>query len=165
MPLANWLGCLAVFSYILTLLPTSLKVVFPSLKKAKLSAQLLKNRRQLGILSFLLGVGHAWLLIVKRNFDFFDLTTYRVYVHGSVTFMIFTVLAVTSNDWCVKKMKPKNWRQLHQLTYLAMFLLFWHINDKMSGNWSFMTPVVVIGMAAIIILFSRRYFLEWKSKK
>ncbi len=163
MPMANLLGCLAVISYILTLLPTSLRVVFPALKKTKLPIQLLKYRRQLGVLAFVLSLGHAWLLIVKRNFDFFDLSTYRVYVHGSATFIIFTLLAVTSNDWCVKKMK-KNWRQLHQLTYLAMFLLFWHINDKMSGHWNFMTPVVVVGMATMIILFLRRRWLERQMK-
>jgi sulfoxide reductase heme-binding subunit YedZ len=161
---ANLLGILAVVSYILTLLPTSLRVVFPALKKAKLPIKLLKNRRQLGILSFLLALGHAWLLVIKRNFDFFDLNTYRVYVHGSATFIIFTLLAVTSNDWCVKKMK-KNWQQLHQLTYLAMFLLFWHINDKMYGHWNFATPLTIIGIAIIIILFLRRWWLERQVKK
>jgi methionine sulfoxide reductase heme-binding subunit len=163
-PLPNLLGCLAVFSYILTLLPTSLRVVFPILKNAKLPIKLLKYRRQLGVLAFVLAIGHAWLLIVKRNFDFFDLTTYRVYIHGSATFIIFTLLAITSNDWCVKKMK-KNWRKLHKITYLAMFVLFWHINDKMFGNWTFMTPVVVIGMAISIILFLRRFWLEWQKNK
>jgi sulfoxide reductase heme-binding subunit YedZ len=162
--MANLLGFLAVISYILTLIPTSIRIIFPTLKKAKFIIQLLKNRRQLGILSFVLALGHAWLLIVKRNFDFFDLTTYRVYVHGSATFIIFTLLAITSNDWCVKKMK-KNWRQLHQLTYLAMFLLFWHINDKMYGHWNLSTPLVVMGMTAIIILFLRRCWLEQQMKK
>ncbi len=162
-PPANLLGCLAIVSYILTLLPTSLRIAFPALKKAKFPIKLLKYRRQLGILAFVLALGHAWLLIAKRNFDFFDLTTYRVYVHGSATFIIFTLLTVTSNDWCVKKMK-KNWRQLHQLTYVAMFLLFWHINDKMSGHWNFMTPLVVIGMATMIILFLRRRWLERQMK-
>ncbi|MDH6055501.1 ferric reductase-like transmembrane domain-containing protein [Umezakia ovalisporum] len=163
-PVDNLLGCLATFSYILTLLPTSLRVVFPALKKAKLPMQLLKYRRQIGVLSFVLAFSHAWLLIVKRNLDFFDFTTYRVYVHGSATFIIFTLLAVTSNDWCVRKMK-KNWRSLHQLTYLAMFLLFWHINEKMYGNWNFLTFWVVIGMATMIILFLRRHWLERQVRK
>jgi sulfoxide reductase heme-binding subunit YedZ len=56
---------------------------------------------------------------------------------------IFTTLAITSNDWSVKKLK-KNWKKLHQLTYLVIFLLPWHILDKMSANWSYITPLSVL---------------------
>jgi sulfoxide reductase heme-binding subunit YedZ len=161
---ANILGFLALSSYIFTLLPTCLRVVFPPLRKTKLPVVLLKFRRQLGILAFLLALGHAWILINKRDLDFLDLKTYEIYIQGISTFLIFTLLAATSNDWSVKKLK-KNWRRLHQLTYLAMFLLAWHIYDKMFDQWSFVTPLAIIGLLTTIILFLTRRYLEWQEVK
>jgi methionine sulfoxide reductase heme-binding subunit len=160
---ANILGFLALFSYILTILPTCLKVVFPSTRKTKIPVLLLKFRRQLGILAFILALGHTWILVIKRNLDFLDLKTYTIYIQGISTFIIFILLAATSNNWSVKKLK-KNWCRLHQLTYLAMFLLAWHIYDKMFGQWSLITPLAIISIFVIIVLFLTRRYLECQDK-
>ncbi|HEY9813316.1 MAG TPA: iron reductase, partial [Candidatus Sericytochromatia bacterium] len=69
-----------------------------------------------------------------------------------------------SNDWSVKKLK-KNWKRLHQLTYCAMFLLAWHIWDKMSEHWSLITPLGILALAATIILFLKRRWIEWQQQK
>ncbi|WP_306557866.1 ferric reductase-like transmembrane domain-containing protein [Nostoc sp. 'Peltigera malacea cyanobiont' DB3992] len=72
---------------------------------------------------------HAFLLVKKRDLDFLDPNTYWIYIQGISTLIIFTLLAITSNDWSVKRLK-KNWKRLHTLTYLAMFLLTWHVWTK-----------------------------------
>lgn len=159
-PLANVLGFLALGGYIMTLLPTILRTVFPDTKKTWIFKWLIKYRRPIGVAAFVFAFGHGSLLIVKRNFDFFDLRTYWVYIQGVITFVIFTLLAITSNDWSVKAMK-KNWKRLHSLTYLAMFLLVWHVADKMSGHWTWLTPLGIIGIIAITILFLVR---RWKER-
>ncbi|NTW21530.1 MAG: iron reductase, partial [Nostocales cyanobacterium W4_Combined_metabat2_030] len=69
----------------------------------------------------------------------------------------------TSNDWSVKKMK-KNWRRLHQLTYTALFLLFWHIQEKMSDHWNILTPIELIAMTIITALFLKRRWLEYRKE-
>jgi len=163
LPLANLLGFLALISYILTLLPTSIKTVFPATRKSQFLGYLLKFRRQLGILAFFLGFGHGFLTLIKRNIDLLDLQTYGISVEGTATLIIFALLAFTSNDWSIKKMK-KNWRSLHQLTYTAMFLLFWHIMDKMSGHWNFITPVELICISGTIALFIRRRCIYHQTK-
>ena len=160
---ANLLGFSSLFAYILTLLPSSLKTGFPSIKKAKFIANLLKYRRQLGILAFLLALGHVVLIVIKRNLDLFDLQTYIISVEGTASLIIFALLAFTSNDWSVRKMK-KNWRKLHQLTYTAIFLLFWHIQEKMSDHWNILTPVELICMTIIIALFLKRRWLEYQKE-
>ncbi|MBD2665151.1 ferric reductase domain protein transmembrane component domain [Richelia sinica FACHB-800] len=159
LPLSNIFGFLSVICYALTLLPTSVKIVFPQFKKAKFISQLLKHRRQLGVLAFLLACYHAFLLILKRNIDLLDLQTYGLILDGIATLFIFMLLALTSNDWCTKKMK-KNWRLLHQLTYTAMFLLFWHISEKMSGQWNLLTIIALTINSLVIILFMRRRWIE-----
>ena len=158
-PLPNSLGLSALVCYVLTLLPTILRIVFPKTKKTKFTKLLLKYRRQIGVIAFLLALAHGLLLVNKRNLDFFDIQTYWVYSQGIVTFIIFTLLAMTSNNWSIKKMK-KNWKKLHQLTYLAMFLLTWHVTDKMWGHWSYLTPLAILGITGITLLFIIRKFIE-----
>lgn len=152
-PLANFCGFLALICYIATLLPTILRIVFPQTRKTTIHKFLRDYRRQIGVIAFMFALVHGFLLIRKRNFDFFDLQTYWIYSQGIATFLVFTLLAITSNNWSVKKLKPKNWQKLHSLTYLAMFLLTWHVWDKMSFHWSFLTPISLLGLIAIISLF------------
>ena len=160
---ANLLGCLSLFTYIFTLLPSCLRISIPTVKKAKFIANLLKYRRQIGILAFLLALVHVVLIIIKRNVDLFDLQTYSISLEGTASLIIFALLAFTSNDCSVKKMK-KNWRRLHQLTYTALFLLFWHIQEKMSDHWNILTPIELIAMTIITALFLKRRWLEYRKE-
>ena len=36
---------------------------------------------------------------------------------------------------------------------IAMFLLNWHILDKMSGHWSYLTPISLVGIFGITFLY------------
>lgn len=157
---ANILGLLALLSYIATLLPTILRIVVPQAKETGIPQWLLKQRRMVGILTFFFALVHGYLLVKKRNIDLLDLKTSWIYIQGISTFTIFTLLAITSNNWSMKKMK-KNWKQLHKLTYFAMFLLTWHIWDKMLGHWTYVTPIAISGISSITVLFFSRI---WKEK-
>ncbi|MFQ4144872.1 ferric reductase-like transmembrane domain-containing protein [Chlorogloeopsis sp. ULAP02] len=163
-PLSNTLGVLALTCYIITLLPTILRIVFPQIKETGIPKWLLKYRRIIGILAFFLAFFHGFLLVQKRNIDFFDPKTFWIYLQGISTFIIFTILAITSNDWSVKKFK-KNWKQLHKLTYLAMFLLTWHVWDKMSGHWTYLTPIAIVSITGITTLFLIRLSIERQNKQ
>lgn len=158
-PYANWAGFGAALLYVFTLLPTILRIVFPSLKSTGITKQILLQRRLLGLIAFLLSVVHGYLMIIKRELDFLDSQTYWIYCQGVFTFIIFTLLAFTSNDWSVKKLK-KNWKRLHQLTYLTMFLLVWHIIDKMWGHWTWLTPPSLLMTGLISVLFLIRILRE-----
>ena len=162
-PLPNYFGLFALVCYIITLLPTILRIVFPKTKKTGFPKLLLKYRRQIGVIAFFFALAHALLLVNKRNFDFFDIQTYWIYIQGVATFIIFTLLAITSNNWSVKTMK-KSWKKLHELTYLAMFLLIWHVIDKMWGHWSDITLLAMLGITGITLLFILRKFMERRNK-
>jgi sulfoxide reductase heme-binding subunit YedZ len=163
-PLANNLGFLALGTYILTLCPTTLRIVFPQTKQTDIPKWLLKHRRIIGIVSFFLALGHGYILIQKRDFDFGDPKTYWIYIQGVSMFIIFTLLAVTSNDWSVKRLK-KNWKRLHSLTYLSIFLLAWHIWDKMLNHWTYITPISLISIIAIAVLFLIRRRIEHQNSQ
>lgn len=162
-PLPNILGCLALASYIVTLLPTILRIVFPQTKGTGVPQWLLKRRRIIGIIAFCFALAHGCLFIEKRNIDFADPKTFLIYFQGITTLTIFTILAITSNDWSVKKLK-KNWKQLHKLTYIAMFLLTWHIWDKMKGHWTHLTPIVTVAITGVSALFLLRLWIERKNQ-
>ena len=162
--LANILGFASLISYVVTLLPTILRTVFPQTKETGIPKWLLKHRRLIGLIAFFLALGHGLLMVKKRNFDFFDLKTFWIYVQGITTLTIFTLLTITSNDWSVKKLK-KNWKQLHKLTYLAMFLLTWHIWGKMSGHWTYLTPIGIVAITGITALFFSRFWIEHQGKQ
>jgi methionine sulfoxide reductase heme-binding subunit len=158
-PLANGIGFLSLSAYTLTLLPTNIRFVLPQFKQADLPKWLLKNRRLIGITAFVLALWHGYLLAQKRDFDFLDFESYVIYVQGVSTFIILTLLAVTSNDWSVKRLK-KNWKRLQRLTYVAMFLLTWHVWDKMAEHWSYLTPIGLMVIIITNLMFLRRRWLE-----
>ena len=158
------LGFAALTAYILTLLPTNLRMVFPVTKKTGFPQWLLKYRRVIGLLSFFLAVLHAFIFFKQRNFDIFDIKTYFVYFQGISTFIILTLLAITSNDWSVKRLK-KNWKKLQGLTYLAMFLVTWHIWERMTDHWTYLTPVGIAALTATIVLFLCRVLIQRQSRQ
>ncbi len=158
-PLANILGCLGLLSYLITIVPSILKVVLPIAKKNQFLIWLLKYRRHFGVAAFSLGLNHGILIIIKKSLNLLDLQTYIEYFQGFSILLIFTLLAATSNDKAVKKLK-NNWRKLHQLTYLVIFLLPWHILSKMSGHWTYLTPIVVLSTTITAILFTLRKYIE-----
>ena len=104
-----------------------------------------------------MGLNHGVLLIIKLNLNLLEPHTYLKYFQGFSTLTIFTLLAFTSHDQAVKNLKTK-WKKLHRLTYLAIFILPWHILDKMSGHWTYITPIAVLLTTAIAILFSVRQY-------
>lgn len=163
-PLSSWLGFLALLTYILTLLPTLLRIIFPKTQKTGIPKWLLKQRRLMGILAFLFAIGHGALLVKKRYVALGDPATSWIYVQGVFTFLIFAILTATSNDWSIKKLK-KNWKRLHGLTYIAMFLLTWHVVDKMWGHWTYVTPISLALILVINGLFIWRRLIEMRDAR
>ena len=164
-PLSNSLGTISLALYVVTVLPSILRIVFPQTKSTKLPKKLLQHRRTIGILAFVFALAHGFILAKKRDIDLLDLKTSWVYIQGVATFAVFTILAITSNNWSVKKLKAKNWKNLHKLTYLAMFLITWHVWDKMADHWSYLTPIGLVAIVTINVLFLVRRYIEHQQQK
>lgn len=163
-PLENSVGFATLISYVLTLLPTILKFVFPQTKKTAIYKWLLQNRRQIGLLSFFLTAIHGYPYIHKRNLDVGDTMTYLIYIQGVWAFVVLLIMAATSNNWSIQKLK-QNWKHLHKLTYTLIFMLAWHIWDKMSGHWTYLTPVALAIIAVVAILFLIRAYIEYTTQR
>lgn len=162
---ANIVGFLSLLCYIATLTPSLIKANFAINRKSEVIANLLKYRRHIGVTAFSLGFNHGILQIIKRDLNLLDFHTYIHYFQGFSLLLIFTTLAFTSSDEAVKTLKTK-WKKIHQLTYVAIFLLPWHILDKMSGHWTYITPIAVSLTIIVALLFIvRRYKENFSTKK
>ena len=85
-----------------------------------------KFRRALGLLTFYYLTCHllVWLVLdVQILSEIWKDILKRPYITiGMIGFIAMVPLAVTSNNFSIRKMGPKAWRRLHQGTYIAAIL-------------------------------------------
>jgi sulfoxide reductase heme-binding subunit YedZ len=115
---ANIIGVLSLIYYSLTIIPTIIKTLFPNFYKQQyIWKSLMKNRRYTGVTAFCFAWNHAALLIWQKSLNFLDFNTCLQYFPGLSSIIIFTILAITSNDESIRTLKT-NWKKIHNLTYL-----------------------------------------------
>jgi len=87
---------------------------------------LTKFRRALGLLTFLYVFLHllVWLVLDVQILSqiWADIIKRPYITIGMLGFVLLIPLAVTSNNLSIRKLGPKTWRRLHQLTYLTAIL-------------------------------------------
>lgn len=90
-----------------------------------LGINLIKFRRTFGVLAFTYVTLHllVWAVLdVQTAGRVIEDIIKRPYITiGMAGFALLLPLALTSNNWSVRKLGPK-WRQLHKLTYVAVIL-------------------------------------------
>ena len=103
---------------------TPLGLMFPG---STFSRLLLKNRRYLGVASFACAALHT-LIYVDKTAELAAVWTEAwdlEYASGWLALGVFLLLAVTSNDASVRRLK-RAWKTLHRLVYPAAVLSFLH---------------------------------------
>lgn len=161
----NAFGLIAMMSYVATLLPTNFKVIHPAFKYTSVYRFLIKHRRSIGLWTFALSACHAGFVLYKHNPDVSKIEFYRQSLSGLSLIVIFVLLAITSNNWSIRKLR-KNWKRLHSLTYVAAFLIPWHIIAKMSHQWSIVTTInMALAINIISIWIFRKCLEEWQKRK
>ena len=91
---------------------------------------LMKFRRAIGVLTFSYAALHllVWLVLDLRvPAEIWADIVKRPYITvGMAAFMLMLPLAVTSNNWSVRRLGPPRWRKLHRLVYPAAILAGLH---------------------------------------
>ena len=164
MSLVSISGFVALFTYIATITPSNLSRVFPRCRKNSFLKFLAKNRRQIGLSSFFFASIHSAITVSHLNIDLLDLNTYSVYYTGTLSLIVFAILALTSNNFSIRKLK-KNWKKLHNLTYVAMVLLLIHIWSLMWGKWTIFTGVGLCFLSAIAVIYLVRLYCDLSERK
>ncbi len=120
-----------------------------------LGVNLLKFRRMLGLAAFFYVVLHllVWLVLdVQIPAQIWADIVKRPYITvGMAGFLLLIPLAVTSNQWSIRRMGVK-WRQLHLLVYPAVFLGALHFVMLVKGFQ--IEPLLYLG--AVLMLLGLR---------
>ncbi|MFK7838298.1 MAG: protein-methionine-sulfoxide reductase heme-binding subunit MsrQ [Sulfitobacter sp.] len=116
-PLEHEYGEIALQLLIIGLCITPLRQFF--------GINLIKFRRTFGVLAFTYVVLHllVWAVLDVQSLDrvIADIIKRPYITIGMAGFLLLLPLALTSNNWSVRKLGPR-WRKLHKLTYVAVIL-------------------------------------------
>lgn len=92
-----------------------------------LGVNLLRYRRAIGVTAFVYVVLHllAWLVLdmgLLWGQALQDIVKRPYITVGMASLLLLTPLALTSNDWSVRRLGGMRWRRLHRLVYPAVVL-------------------------------------------
>lgn len=116
---------------------------------------LIRFRRAIGVLAFTYVALHllVWLVLDVQVLSriWADIVKRPYITIGMIGFLLLVPLALTSNNWSVRRLGPK-WRQLHKLTYIAVLLGAVHFVMLRKGFQ--IEPLLYLG--AILFLLALR---------
>lgn len=154
------LGIWALRFLILTLLVTPLRDLF--------RLNFLPYRRALGLLAFYYVAMHfATYIILDRGLNWPDIVkdvTQRWFIiFGFIGFVMLIPLAITSNQWSIRKLK-NNWQNLHRLIYVIALAGSLHFLMSVK-SWP-PEPLIygLIIIALVLWRFVRQPYLAYKKK-
>ena len=109
---------------IVAMAATPLLLMFPGKAPPR---WLIRHRRAFGVGSFVYATAHTLVYVDRTGVitDLIDDALDPGYLTGWIALLIFTALALTSNDASVRRLKSA-WRRLHRFVYVAAVLTFVH---------------------------------------
>jgi sulfoxide reductase heme-binding subunit YedZ len=121
---------------------------------------LLKFRRAIGVITFFYLLAHllTWLVLDVQFQNVWADIVKRWYITvGMVAFVLMIPLAVTSNDWSLKRLGAGTWRGLHKLIYPIAVLGALHFLLLVKGfQWEpIVYAAIIVGLLASRVRLNR----------
>lgn len=144
--LTSYSGYFAVGFLIVTLSLSPLKKLFP---RWIFMTKLNRYRQQLGVAVFSFATIHLICFIIKRG-SFIKVLPYALHPVIApallVAYPIFFLLAISSNQYSMKKLTFLKWKKLHRYVYVAEGATIIHIAFVGQKLWAaiLFTPLVVL---------------------
>jgi sulfoxide reductase heme-binding subunit YedZ len=115
---------------------------------------LIRVRRMLGLWSFAYACVHLLAFVAfEHGMDVIALMAdalKRPFVAaGLLAFLSMLPLALTSNQWSMRKLGP-NWKRLHRLVYLAAVIACVHFFLHRAGKANFADPMMATAVLAVL---------------
>ncbi len=136
------LGTIAMLAVTANLFIKPASVIFP-LKALKLA---MTYRREIGIASFWVVIGHVLGLYINNYYSLDNLSTPAIW--GIIAMWGMVILALTSNNWATKTLK-RNWVKIQRAAYPTLFLILIHASLA-EGEFK---KLIVIGSTYITLKF------------
>lgn len=125
---------------------------------------LLKFRRAIGVVTFFYLLAHllTWLVLDVQFQNVWADIVKRWYITvGMLAFVLMLPLALTSNNWSLRRLGPVRWRRLHKLVYPIALLGALHFLLLVKGfQWEpiLYALVITVLLAARLNLQTPRLF-------
>jgi methionine sulfoxide reductase heme-binding subunit len=144
--LEHGLGEYALKILILGLLITPLRNFF--------GWNLIKFRRSIGLMAFFYVFAHLVVyLLLDKQLEWGpiikDITKRPYIIAGVIAFLIMVPLAMTSNNWFIRRLGPVIWRRLHIGVYAAVILGAAHF-ALMKKTWQ-VEPLVHLAIFVVLV--------------
>lgn len=133
--------------------------------KSKTQIMLLKVRRELAVLGFIVLVPHAVLLVIRA--------LRALNPTGTLAFFIIVPLVITSFPVVRRKMTPATWRGFHYWAYIVYGLIYAHIasitvivqwNDGTAyGDLAWLRFFIYTGIFIIYLTLKQKYHARKKN--
>ena len=117
---------------------------------------LTKYRRAIGLLSFWYALAHVLSYIILDKQFYWDeigkdLIKRPFIILGFLSFSILLVLAITSNNWSIRRLGGLVWKKLHLFVYVATLLAAIHFVMLVKA-WP-MEPLVYLTLILSLIIY------------
>jgi len=91
-------------------------------------------------------------------------------IFGFSSLVVMLPLALTSNNWAVRKLRFKKWKTLHRAVYLAFVLISTHIfliekRSWLSNKYTLLPMILVLAVRICHALYMRLKFQHESQKK
>lgn len=124
--------------------------------KDLLKINLVKFRRAFGLLAFVYATLHVLTyfildqqLIISLILNDFSKKPFIIF--GAIAFMFLIPLAITSNDYSIKLLKPVYWKRLHSLVYFSVIAIVFHYILSVKA-WP-LEPIIYAILLLILIIY------------
>ncbi len=148
---------------VITLLISPLRILFP---KTRVLKWFHRHKRAFGIYTFIFSAIHLLAYLVEHTSlsrIISDLSHEPSVLFGWIAFLIFLPLALTSNDFSIRLMKGKNWKNVQRLVYVAAMMVAVHwLWGEHHLNWG---PVLVHFLPLFLLELHRIYHYLKKPKQ
>lgn len=142
---------------IIAMMLTPLRMLMP---KVRFWTWMIQRRRYLGVAAFLYAFAHTVFYLIDRatlDVIFGEWGALGIWT-GWLAFFIFLPLAITSNDYSVRKL-GRGWKRLQQFVYAAAIatLLHWmFVHNEFGPAIVHFTPLALLELYRIVSLARRR---------
>jgi sulfoxide reductase heme-binding subunit YedZ len=161
-------GEIAIWMLGAVLALSPLRVLFP---QSRIINALNRHRRAIGVSACIYGLLHFSLhILYEGGVNGLLRSLPKPFIwFGLSGLSILVVLALTSNNWSIRRLGGRNWKLLHRLAYVGAALLIYHQSIAGKGHWHIarwlLFPLLALQIARItkgaLIKWARSNGLMW----